>query len=698
MKKLLNVYEANDIKLVYILDSETQMVGFTLIPGTGKEQYVLEGEWKTESLIQLKMVFDEMPSGFANGHSMRNSGSCTKMKYENQIYKVENGIHTIITVVGSAELKGTHFVQYKEGDVGIKVWTELENIGENEQCLEMISSFSLCGLFGFTKKERTQDFIMHRLRSKWSEEGRLESRSFLEMQMEPSWQRYGIQSIRYGQVGSMPVRRYFPWFALEDRRFHTFIAGSLSISSSWQIEIFSEDDRPAVSGGIADREFGHFMKKLKQGEHFVTPCAELTCCIGNLDDVTNRVTERQRVQMSNIPKQEENLPIVFNEFCSTWGKPSEERIAKLASALNGKGITYFVIDAGWYADPEKGWESNMGDWNPSINLFPNGIKKAADIIRKNGMVPGIWFEMETAGKDAVIYQDTEKLLTRDGYPITTGRRRFLDMRKGIVISYLTDKVSNCLKDNMFGYLKADYNDSIGLGCDGPESLGENLRVHMETVKDFYKSLHKELPDLVMENCSSGGHRLEPGMMELFSMASFSDAHECVSIPIIAANLHRAIQPAQSQIWAVIRKSDTQRRIRYLITSTFLGRMCISGDVDKLAGEQWETVEAGIKYYKKCATVIRDGVSYRFGPRILSYAHPQGYQVMVRKTEKEAIIIVHTFEHAVNIEEEIIKLQGFEIIDIFGNKGLSIRIFESGMLKVKSMDDFDGIVIYAKSKG
>ena len=74
----------------------------------------------------------------------------------------------------------------------------------------------------------------------------------------------------------------------------------------------------------------------------------------------------------------------------------------------------------------------------------------------------------------------------------------------------------------------------------------------------------------LENCASGGHRLEPEMMPLMSMASFSDAHECEEIPIIAANLHRVIQPTQSQIWAVIRQDDSLKRIAYSVANTFQG--------------------------------------------------------------------------------------------------------------------------------
>ena len=105
------------------------------------------------------------------------------------------------------------------------------------------------------------------------------------------------------------------------------------------------------------------------------------------------------------------------------------------------------------------------------------------------------------------------------------------------------------------------------------------------------------------------------------MASFSDAHECQEIPIIAANLHRLIHPAQSQIWAVVRREDSVKRIVYSVANTFLGRMCISGDVTELTEEQWDAIDRGIAFYHKIAPVIKNGISFRFGPKIKSARPP-----------------------------------------------------------------------------
>ena len=96
------------------------------------------------------------------------------------------------------------------------------------------------------------------------------------------------------------------------------------------------------------------------------------------------------------------------------------------------------------------------------------------------------------------------------------------------------------------------------------------------------------------------------MMALVSQASFSDAHEAISIPLIAANLHRLIRPEQSQIWAVLRKDADEHRINFVLTSGFLGRLCLSGDLADLAPERWQQALEAVRFYPQVRHIIRDG--------------------------------------------------------------------------------------------
>jgi alpha-galactosidase len=216
------------------------------------------------------------------------------------------------------------------------------------------------------------------------------------------------------------------------------------------------------------------------------------------------------------------------------------------------------------------------------------------------------------------------------------------------MDYLTEKVIDLLESCGFGYLKVDYNETIGLGCEngGAESLGEGLRLHTLGVYRFFEKIRECLPHLVIENCSSGGHRLEPSMLGLTAMSSFSDAHELVEIPIIAANLHRLMLPRQSQIWAVLHQADSDQRLVYSLAATFLGRMCLSGEIDRLAPAQWEIVRAAQQLYRKAAPIIKNGTSRRHGIIGESWRYPQGWQAVVRTHEngKSALVVFHVFNH------------------------------------------------------
>ena len=118
-------------------------------------------------------------------------------------------------------------------------------------------------------------------------------------------------------------------------------------------------------------------------------------------------------------------------------------------------------------------------------------------------------------------------------------------------------------------MKIDYNEAYGLGCDGAESLGEGGRQLAEESLKWLDKL-KEVEGIVIENCSSGGSRIEPLRMSKVSMCSFSDAHECNEIPLVAANVSRVIPARQSQIWAVLREQESDSRTVYSLCAAFMG--------------------------------------------------------------------------------------------------------------------------------
>ena len=577
--ELIEKYIFGDITIIFERDKE-ENIGLCIIPTLYLEKLSKEKEYKVEPLIQVKLVGDDYPFGFSQGRTMRNSYTTKRMKFIDQRrICVDENISKIITTLKDDRLYFyEHVIEINRLSNTLEFYVTFKNQSNKSVEIEMISSFTLGTLSPFADENAEGQLILHRMLSTWSAEGRVESTPIERLQLEPSWQKFSSNSIRFGQVGSMPVRGYVPFVAVEDLKNNVTWAVQLTHGSSWQLEAYRRDEALVLSGGLADREFGHWTKVIKPGDEFNTPKALVTVVKGNLDIAAQFLTNHTKLKLDLPESEKRKMPIIFNEFCTTWGEPREEKIIKMANILKGKGIEYFVIDDGWYIEDEYAenavnWNC-VGDWNISVSRYPNGFEHTINIIKECGMKPGIWYEFEIAARGSRLFEKSDWLLKRDQKDIVSGHRKFLDMRKIEVQEYLTEKVINLLKTYKIEYLKVDYNENLGIGCDGEESLGEELRQQILATQEFFKRIRKELPELVIEVCSSGGHRLVPSFLECSSMASFSDAHECDKIPIIAANMHRMIPPRQSQIWAVLQKNHSLQNIYYRMTGTMLGRLCI----------------------------------------------------------------------------------------------------------------------------
>ena len=696
-------YEFGDMKAVYIIDEKSQNVELMLIP-LGEEIVSWDKKRQfVDSLVQVKLSGDVYPAGYAGGNSMRGSESTLELKFDSQEKICDKDASTICTILKDARgYTARHYLTYRTGDKAFSCYTTYENNSDSDITLEMLSSFSLGGITPFSEGDAYDSLVAHRLRSVWAMEGRHQEDTIEDLQLEPSWAGHAVREERFGSIGSMPVDHFFPFLVIEDKKNKIYWGAQLGANSSWQMEMYRRDDALSISGGIADREFGGWLKVLKSGEMIETPHAILSVCKckeAEIDTISQRMTSTLDYYADNGPKSEQELPVVFNEYCTTWGNPSHENILDILGAIKGHGFGYFVIDCGWYKEEGIPWDRMMGDYNISKALFPNGLDKTVAAIKDAGLKPGLWFEIENVGDAARAYNDENHLLKRDGKVLSTASRRFWDMRQPYVIDYLSKKVIGTLRDYGFEYMKMDYNDSMGLGCDGDASLEEGLRQNMNCALSFVRKVKEEIPGIILENCASGGHRLEPLMMSECAMASFSDAHECEEVPVIAANLHRAILPRQSQIWAVIRKDDSEKRIAYTIINTFLGRMGFSGDVWELSESQWKLIDDGISFYKKISSIIKNGFTRIYGTKLTSYRHLKGYQGVVRYGEKDAYALFHVFHG--DLEKEIsipVDHDGksYEISGIYTDDiaNADVRI-EYGMLVYKPTDNMKAVAVYLK---
>ncbi|BBA96263.1 hypothetical protein RVR_1478 [Actinacidiphila reveromycinica] len=652
-----------DMTARYEHDASSGAVGLSLVPAA------LDGvdrpEGGVEPLVQLSVVGDRSVDLWSQGATLRNRSTTRALALSaHRVERGEDGVTITVELLAPDGLRADHVLRWRRGEPCVEIETSATNGTDRPLTLQLLGSFCLDGI---PAAGAPADTVVHRVRGGWSSEGALTSQDLHALGLE-GWPREALRVERYGQLGTMPVRGHAPCVVVEDRGAGAVWGAVLCWPGSWQIELYRRGGALSVAGGLADGDAGHWRRTLEPGETFTAPRAWLTTDVlrgpepgeeeaspdrgaggeprGGPDALHRHAVDgcfRRLVAMQDArgPRDratEYELPAVVNEFATTWGRPTHDRMVEMAERLAGTPVKYLVVDAGWYA-------GGHGDWDRvKADAFPDGLAATAKAVHEHGMVLGLWVEAETCDEHSTAFSLTDHLLHRDGVPVTAGQRRFWDLRQPRTAALLLDRIASLVTDHGIGYLKIDYNEPLGAGCDGAESPGEGLRRQVAATLDFYAALRARLPDVVVENCASGGHRLEPATMSVSDVASFSDAMEGVHLPIVAADTNRLVPGARSLVWAVPRTGDTPRELVYKLASGLLGRFCLSGDFLELDAEQWRLTAEALDVYGRARSALASGEWRRYGPPTGGYRRPTGWQGFVRTTAdgSAALVVLHAF--------------------------------------------------------
>lgn len=709
-------YEFGSICVEYLFDDKTGQVALVLLPKGKKSVFEKRREWlNIPELVELDMDGKAWAVGnlchlsLGNFSQSKGAGGTLKhgfatkaLKYDTQSVIEEEDKTTILTVLKAEEgYRVNHSLVNYHGEEGFETTTEFVNESEEEMILDLLTSVSLDNLNPFDRADNQDNLVLHRFYGGWSIEGKHRKDTMEELNLERSWMCAFPESEKFGSVGSYPVQRYFPMAVLEEKKNQVYWGIQLESPSSWQMEVSRDGDCYSFSAGIADVEFGSWSKIVSPGECFIAPKAYISVAGKSMDQVCSRIINMHHKYVDTQPGSEHTLPIIFNDWCASYGEPSHEKTLAYAEKLSGCPVKYIVVDAGWTETKEKSFgQGGNGDWEYSKRKFPRGLIETSRALKEKGFILGIWFEIEVTTVGAKVYEKSydDRHLTRNHHVINTGgERTFWDFRDERVIAYLSHKVIDFLKENEIGYLKIDYNSSIGIGCDGAESLGEGLRQQMLAVQDFLCKIRREIPELVIENCASGGHRLEASFMNLTSMSSFSDAHECAELPCVAANLQRLVLTRQNQIWVVLNERLSFQEIYYRLASGFLGRFCLSGNIEGLSAAKWDAAETAMEFYESITEILKySGVKvHRSG--YTNTRHPKGIQIVERQAGDEILLVIHSFEEAKDYELELpyAEEKKWTVVKCLGlNCG---RIQMDGSLKITGMKDWEGMVLLLRSE-
>ena len=269
-----------------------------------------------------------------------------------------------------------------------------------------------------------------------------------------------------------------------------------------------------------------FCWELSPGEVFHTPEAVLNYSDDGLNGMSHNFHTLYRRHLFPRTFAGKERPVLLNSWEGMYYDVSLDKIEEQSALAKNLGMELFVLDDGWFRTGNDS-RSSMGDWTCNERKLPGGIRAAAEIVRKNGLKFGLWFEPEAISRKSRLYENhPDWALHVPGYPMTEGRHEYLlDLTREDVRDYLKEMLDSYLKDGMIDYIKWDMNrplTDVNSALLTAGKKGETFHRYILGLYDILGWLKDTYPNVLVEGCSSGGARFDPGMLYYVSQNWASD--------------------------------------------------------------------------------------------------------------------------------------------------------------------------------
>ncbi|TAN38837.1 MAG: alpha-galactosidase [Verrucomicrobia bacterium] len=522
------------------------------------------------------------------------------------------GQHTLESKLGRHEM-----LLQRAPDLGLRVeshyeffqdipvmrrWTRVVNESQTPVGLEHVSSAMVYNFANFGASPLEQKLRIHYANNSWKSEAQWQTAApsrwgFLENGL------FSLTAIAFNNIGSWSTMSQLPIGMAENRDLGVMWCWQIEHNGSWHWEISETTSRTSyLYLGGPDELFSQAWKQLQPGQSYVSVPVAVGCVKGGFDEAVAAMTAYRRKACLMPHEDNVKCPVIFNDYMNCLNAdPTAEKETPVIAAAAAAGCEYFVIDAGWYAERSEKWWESVGLWQPSKTRFgPNGLMGVLDQIRAKGMVPGLWLEIEVAGINSPLKDKPDSwFFMRHGKRVIASGRYLLDYRNPEVRAHADEVINRLVRDYRVGYIKMDYNVDALLGTETQaDSFGQGLLEHQRAYLAWTDAVHQRFPNLVIENCSSGGGRMDYGMLSRHQLQSSSDQDDYRKYPTIVAGGLAAVLPEQFAVWSYPKAEDDADAASFNMVNAMLARIHQSGGIANLKDESRQQVHTGIRIYKE----------------------------------------------------------------------------------------------------
>ena len=418
-----------------------------------------------------------------------------------------------------------------------------------------------------------------------------------------------------------------------------------------------------------------FCWNLKAGEEFYAPEVISVYSSQGIGQMSRTFHDLYRKHLIRSKYRDLERPILINNWEATYFDFNTEKLTAIAEQASKLGIEMLVMDDGWFGHRNDD-SSSLGDWTVNEEKLNGGLKKLVDGVNKLGMKFGIWMEPEMISPDSDLYRKHPEWAVQipERKAVMSRAQYVLDLSRPDVVEYIFDQISRILKSANIEYLKWDMNrqlTDVGSFFLGKEQQGELFHRYCLGVYELQERLITEFPDLLLENCSGGGARFDPGMLYYSPQIWTSDDQDPIErikiqqgtaliYPLSAMGAHVSDSPNHS----TGRATPFETRGYVALAGTFGYEL----DVTRIPEIDKKMIPAQVSMYHRYNILIRNGDYYR----VASYLenHEWDCWEVVAKNKSEALVTMVNVVARVNFKARRIRLKGLDPL-----KNYSLKYFD-----------------------
>ncbi|MDM5327680.1 glycoside hydrolase family 36 protein [Neobacillus sp. CF12] len=488
-------------------------------------------------------------------------------------------------------------IQFYNGIPIVRSWTEIVHKGEEPVGIEYVSSFAYTGIDKEGLTNREAKMRLHIPHNTWYGEAQWKKYTLPDLGLY-TVNEFSMKRLSYSSTGTWSTSEYAPTGFIENLETGSGLIWQIEHHGSWHWEISDIADSLYLQLSGPTENESQWWKELKPGQKFVSVPVAVGAINGGFEQAITDITNYRR-RIRRVNEDNKKLPVIFNDYMNCLlGDPTTEKLLPLIDAAAEAGCEYFCVDCGWYSDGY--WWDGVGEWIPSKERFPNGITEVLDYIRSKGMVPGLWLELEVMGVNCQLANNVpdDWFFLRHDKRVIDHSRYQLDYRNPNVIDFANSVIDRLVNQYGVGYIKMDYNINAGVGTEyNADSIGDGLLEHNLAYLNWLDGIFAKYPDLVIENCSSGGMRMDYSLLSRHSIQSSSDQTDYLKNGAIAAAAASLVTPEQCAVWSYPLNEGDDEEVIFNMVNSLLLRIHQSGHLSEISHDRFLLVKEAIDYYK-----------------------------------------------------------------------------------------------------